>query len=121
MNAVSSAEHLLGTVRRAYWRVHRHPERVLADALRCVADGVLQASLLLLLPALSRWRGETPSGGAADGVRARHVLVISYYSYPYRSVYGTQNVGKFIKYLTRLGWTITLVSTTPASAKEQDP
>jgi glycosyltransferase involved in cell wall biosynthesis len=44
-----------------------------------------------------------------DRIR-RNILVISYYSPPYRSLHGTQRLFKFIKYLSRWGWDITLLT-----------
>jgi glycosyltransferase involved in cell wall biosynthesis len=48
-------------------------------------------------------------------------LIVSYYTPPYRSVYGTQRLAKFIKYLTELGWRISVVSTSPSRDGEADP
>ena len=53
-------------------------------------------------------------GDAGSAVVERRLIVISFYSPPYRSIYGTQRVGKFIKFLGRLGWKITLVTSQPA-------
>lgn len=47
--------------------------------------------------------------------RRKSVLMLSYYSPPYKSMYGTQRVGKFIKYLARAGWRTSLVTTNPRS------
>jgi hypothetical protein len=41
---------------------------------------------------------------------SRKILVISYYSPPYRSSYGTQRLIKFIKFLLMRGWNITLLT-----------
>ena len=41
------------------------------------------------------------------------LLMISYYASPYKSVYGTQRLDKFIKYLSRWGWKIVLITTQP--------
>ncbi len=50
----------------------------------------------------------------------RNVLMISYYSPPYKSMYGTQRLQKFIHYLTREKWNITLLTTQPDHSSEQD-
>lgn len=54
-------------------------------------------------------------------INRRHILFISHYSSPYKSVYGTQRLGKLIKYLDRMGWRITLLTSTPARPEEIDP
>ena len=51
----------------------------------------------------------------------KSLLIISFYSPPYRSVAGTQRTSKFIKYLSRLGWDITLLTTYPYNLEVQDP
>lgn len=50
----------------------------------------------------------------------RSVLVISYYSPPYRSIYGTQRITKFMKFLVRMGWEVTLLTTSPSLHDERD-
>jgi glycosyltransferase involved in cell wall biosynthesis len=50
----------------------------------------------------------------------RRLLVVSYYAPPYKSVYGTQRLTKFIKYLTRWGWQVDLISTAPVGKSEVD-
>jgi glycosyltransferase involved in cell wall biosynthesis len=39
--------------------------------------------------------------------------MFSYYAPPYKSMYGTQRISKFIKYLMRAGWHISLVTSQP--------
>jgi len=51
---------------------------------------------------------------------SRRLLIISYYSPPYRSVYGTQGLAKYIKYLDRWGWRITLITSEPRNADQRD-
>lgn len=48
------------------------------------------------------------------------LLVISYYAAPYKSLYGTQRLNKFIKYLTKFGWRIVLITTSPAVGNDLD-
>jgi hypothetical protein len=48
------------------------------------------------------------------------ILIISYYSPPYRSSLGTQRTMKFIKYLTRIGWHITLLTSELPEDEPQD-
>lgn len=40
----------------------------------------------------------------------RNILIISYYASPYRSSLGTQRTMKYIKYLSHMGWHITLLT-----------
>jgi glycosyltransferase involved in cell wall biosynthesis len=51
---------------------------------------------------------------------SRRLLVISHYSPPYRSAVGTQRLAKYIKYLDRWGWRITLITTEPGKTDERD-
>ncbi|MBI4688132.1 MAG: hypothetical protein HY756_10220 [Nitrospirae bacterium] len=63
-------------------------------------------------------------GGGASARKTstkRSILVISYYSQPYRSVYGTQRITKFMKFLLRMGWEVTLLTSTPSHSEEQEP
>jgi glycosyltransferase involved in cell wall biosynthesis len=50
----------------------------------------------------------------------KSLLVISYYSPPYKSHFGTQRLHKFIKYLSRFGWRIVLITTAPSSDADTD-
>lgn len=43
----------------------------------------------------------------------KKMLFISFYSPPYASFFGTQRLTKFLKYWSRLGWGITLLTTEP--------
>ena len=52
--------------------------------------------------------------------KKRNLLILSYYSPPYRSLFGTQRLANFIKYLHRENWDITLITTEPASEAECD-
>ncbi|MGV3707774.1 MAG: hypothetical protein ACO1Q7_02965 [Gemmatimonas sp.] len=51
---------------------------------------------------------------------SKRLLIISHYSPPYRSAFGTQRLAKYIKYLDRWDWRITLVTTEPMSDSERD-
>lgn len=47
------------------------------------------------------------------------LFFISYYAPPYKSVYGTQRLNKFIKYWHQLGYRITLLTTAPSEDKKE--
>jgi hypothetical protein len=53
-------------------------------------------------------------------IPTKRLLVISYYAPPYRSVFGTQRLAKFIKYLSKWGWAIELITTAPVAEREID-
>jgi glycosyltransferase involved in cell wall biosynthesis len=57
---------------------------------------------------------------ALPNASARRLLVVSYYAPPYRSVFGTQRLAKFIKYLSKWGWEIDVITTAPLKAGEVD-
>jgi glycosyltransferase involved in cell wall biosynthesis len=48
------------------------------------------------------------------------LLMISYFSPPYKVAYGTERVAKLAKYLSRTGWDITLLSSSPNNPWETD-
>lgn len=66
-------------------------------------------------------RISTPAAKSRDfsTPRQRTVLILSYYSPPYKSSFGTQRVAKFAKYLSELGWRVIFVTTDPRNPDER--
>lgn len=80
------------------------------------AFAYLRALFILHFPKLApKWKGL--SGRKRD---TRHVLIVSYYFPPYKSRYGTQRISKFAKYLSKLGWRVTVLTTAPRNDNERD-
>lgn len=48
------------------------------------------------------------------------LLMVSYYSPPYTAAYGTERVAKLAKYLSRMGWNIVLLSSSPEEQWEAE-
>lgn len=121
--------HLRGIrmLKQFYWQAREAPSRLQHRWLRKVRNGIAtfediaeQIKVLWLFTrhvALQR----PPSFARTPPVRVRRsILVISYYSPPYRSVYGTQRITKFIKFLVRMGWEVSLLTTSPSVPDERD-
>jgi glycosyltransferase involved in cell wall biosynthesis len=101
--------------RRFYWR--RTPD--LANDL-CVQVKVLVAFIRYVV--LSRQVTKSKGAGAfRPGTADKTILMISYFSPPYRIASGTERIAKLAKYLSRMGWEITLLSSSPRDASEKDP
>jgi len=95
-----------------------HSARSLYRRLAFVTEaaGVI-VKAVLALSFRPRPKRSTPAGESRNG---RTLLIVSYYSPPYKSIYGTQRIAKFAKYLSRLGWRIVFVTTNPRSGREED-
>ncbi|MGD9602562.1 MAG: glycosyltransferase [Gammaproteobacteria bacterium] len=98
------------SIRQAYWRVRESLARF-ADVWSVrLQDCAAQIAFL----GRFWWRTRRHRSQPAEGqIGDRSILIVSYYFPPYRSVYGTQRISKFAKFLSRRGWNITVLSTTP--------
>lgn len=67
---------------------------------------------------VSRIRRSDAARTASSG--SRRLLIVSYYSPPYKSSLGTQRLNKYMKYLRRKGWHIVLLTTQPTEDWEWD-
>jgi len=104
-------------LRDAYRRYAGFFRRAFQDTKRTVCDISEQMRILLLVIRLGAvGHSRKPSTAAAR----RSVLIVSYFSPPYRSAYGTQRINKFMKFLLRWGWDVTLLTTEPSAPEEQD-
>lgn len=105
-------------IRTLYWRL-RHIVCVAFDVL---SDLALQIKSVAVFFAPVLLVGSTSQTAKFhfSGDR-KNLLILSYYSYPYLSRHGTQRLGKFIKYLSRMGWNITLITTRPDSTQDVEP
>ena len=115
---------LIQQLKRQYWRLRDLPRdapEMLADAATALKT-LAVFELWRLRHALRRAGTARRRAAAATGATGQdRVLVVSYYSPPYRSAYGTQRTSKFIKYLIRMGWQVTLITTEPRDERERDP
>ena len=100
------------TARWPLARFARSLYRRLTFATRA-AGVIVKATLALSFR--PRHRRTSPPGGNQDD---RTLLIVSYYSPPYKSIYGTQRIAKFAKYLSKLKWRVVLVTTSPGSREE---
>ena len=73
---------------------------------------VLKSIFILSFPGFARQLN--PIYTQKSNPEDRNVLVVSYYSPPYRSSYGTQRVTKYCKYLNDFGWKVTFLTTQPS-------
>jgi glycosyltransferase involved in cell wall biosynthesis len=111
--------------KRCYWQLRSLP----GDIPGLLSDAAMQLKILGIFQAcrvrsrLRSFKAGRRGQPAADtgGIGGDRLLVISYYSAPYRSTYGTQRTDKFIKYLVRMGWKVSLLTTQPHDAREEDP
>ena len=112
---------LLQRAKQLYWAVRKNQ----IDWRAAAGDLRAQASILIrLLPHHMKLR-RAPETETAESFRSstppeKRLLFISYYSPPYNSALGTQRLSKFIKYLSRSGWKIALVTTAPRAQWEID-
>jgi glycosyltransferase involved in cell wall biosynthesis len=109
-------------LKRVYWRAREAPHRW-QRRVRHITARILAFVAQIQVVGLTGWLAmRRPVQTAATSAAAKpHLLVISYYSPPYRSMFGTQRIAKFIKYLGRSGWQVTLLTTAPLSDEECDP
>jgi len=75
-------------------------------------------SMVLKFPKLARKLAPIKPMALQDS--GKSVLFVSYYAPPYKSSYGTQRVTKFTKYLRKIGWQVTFLTTQPARNYEID-
>ena len=100
--------------------------RTVADATRPFRWRLelLAEALFILAHARRRLARRTISNRpvpAEPGRReSRTLLIVSYYSPPYKSVYGTQRISRFAKYLSRMGWRVVFLTTSPRGESESD-
>jgi glycosyltransferase involved in cell wall biosynthesis len=106
----SNFRRLADATRPLRWRM-----AVLAQAALALGMG----SAVMLFPRLAKRLAPIKALPAGKG--ERHVLFVSYYAPPYKSRYGTQRVAKFSRYLVRLGWQVTFLTTQPRRDDETDP
>lgn len=121
--------HLRGIrmLKQFYWQAREAPSRLQHRWLRKVRNGVAtfediaeQIKVLWLFTRHVALQRPSSFAGTPPVQIRRSILVISYYSPPYRSVYGTQRITKFMKFLVRMGWEVSLLTTSPSVPDERD-
>ena len=90
---------------------------LIRSAIRNLQCLVSQVTVLLRFFGAYSWfsiRGHHARHAVRRGPAAPYrLLVISYFSPPYQSRFGTQRLTKFLKYLSREDWKITVITTRP--------
>lgn len=107
-------------LRQFYWRLREIWRRQLIKSRAVAASLSGQLYALQLFIRYVAFQSSRTIEYSSARRRRRSVLVISYYSPPYKSVYGTQRITKFIKFLVKNRWQVSLITTTPASAADRD-
>jgi hypothetical protein len=103
----------LNVIRRKYWRfresLKRCPDIVFEKFVLKNLDYIEQTWVIIQLFS-SGFFSRKSVANFNETDKTHRLLIISYYSPPYRSSLGTQRTMKFIKYLSRLNWHITLLT-----------
>ena len=110
--------HIRGTQERG--KLGRRAQLVLRNGIASWIEWLQQASMLsgvfaryALFRVGSARRAQRRRNPVTQARRS--VLCISYFSTPYKSVFGTQRLDKFVKYLGQAGWHVILITTEPAA------
>ncbi len=112
------------SLKQSYWRAREyfiHAIRkyvlvlrdIVCEPYRLARDLYDQCKLLVLVCTLPR----TAVSKSRGTLQTPSLLLVSYFSPPYRSNFGTQRINKFLKYLRREGWHITMITTAPDASE----
>jgi len=104
---------LVTLIKKQYWRSREQLKVLFKRACALYLDYGDQIRVLFTF-----WRLPNSNSTALKGTGEKRALFISYYTSPYQSQYGTQRTAKYIKYLSKLGWRATLITTSPSTTEE---